>query len=222
MIWNSVFVFVVIDLGVFGIPVLPGSSSSKIMLTIDKEWNSRPVNHPPIYLSLKWQPGDTFVTFEVDAPFFDDPPAPDGPVGKPFPQLWDYEVAEIFFLGADEKYLEVEVSPHGQHLLLLLNGTRNMVKDELDMDYTATIDRSQSSWKGVAKIPLSYFPVGTNRLNAYAIHGSGTNRIYQSLYPAPEGKHENPDFHRLEYFQAFDFNNLVKDQSDVGKFWDTL
>ena len=29
------------------------------------------------------------------------------------------------------------------------------------------------------------------------------------MYPAPQGSHEEPDFHRLEYFGALDFDQLV-------------
>ncbi len=38
------------------------------------------------------------------------------------------------------RYLEVELSPHGQHLLLLLDGSRNTVESGLPLDdYTAQI-----------------------------------------------------------------------------------
>lgn len=57
-------------------------------------------------------------------------------------------------------------------------------QDKLPIEYTATIDRAKGSWTGTAKIPIDYFPPGVHKINAYAIHGSGINRMYESLYPA--------------------------------------
>ena len=61
------------------------------------------------------------------------------------------------------------------------------------MDYTASIDSVTSTWKGTAKIPLGYLPRNVGKLNAYAIHGSGDNRIYEALYPVEKGKFSQPD-----------------------------
>lgn len=190
--------------------------------SIKTEWDSTALKHAPIEIILSWNQSDDFLTATFEGPFFNDPPAPSGPPGKPFPKLWDYEVAEIFFLAPNNQYLEVEVSPHGQHLLLLLNGTRNAIKDELPMHYTATISTQQKTWQGTAQIPLSYLPHGVSKMNAYAIHGSGDQRVYESLYPVPKVKYTKPDFHRLDYFQDFLITDIVKDTSSIGKYWDNL
>lgn len=59
---------------------------------IKTEWNNRPINHTkPVEITLTWDAGEDFLTAAFDAPFFDDPEAPDGPAGQPFPQLWEYE-----------------------------------------------------------------------------------------------------------------------------------
>jgi len=116
-------------------------------------------------------------------------------------------VAEIFFLGADDKYLEVELCPHGQHLVLLLNGTRNMIKDKLALNYTATRDGVNNTWTGTAIIPLDYFPPRVLKMNAYAIHGSRDSRQYEALYPTTK-EFATPDFHRLQFFKDFNFNDL--------------
>ena len=39
-----------------------------------------------------------------------------------------YKVVEAFFLNSEDRYLEVEFGPHGQHIALLLDGRRNAVK----------------------------------------------------------------------------------------------
>ena len=49
------------------------------------------------------------------------------------------------------------------------------------------------TWDGKAEIPLSYLPRGLSKVNAYAIHGHGEDRIYEALYPVPNGKYESPN-----------------------------
>lgn len=61
------------------------------------------------------------------------------------------------------------------------------------MVYSAKIDQKTKSWKGTAEIPFSYIPKNTDKMNAYAIHGSGQKRVYEALYPVPDGKYQQPD-----------------------------
>uniref|UniRef100_A0A452QXY1 Chromosome 4 open reading frame 33 n=1 Tax=Ursus americanus TaxID=9643 RepID=A0A452QXY1_URSAM len=78
---------------------------------IEHTWDGFPVNHEPVFVRLNPTVGG--VMMKVSAPFFNDPPAPLGEPGKPFNELWDYEVVEAFFLNdITEQYLEVELCPH--------------------------------------------------------------------------------------------------------------
>ncbi|XP_051993909.1 UPF0462 protein C4orf33 homolog [Xyrauchen texanus] len=176
-------------------------------------WDSLPVNHEPV--KIKFSPGEEGLRMEVIAPFFNDPPAPSGTPGEPFPGLWDYEVVESFFLNSNtEQYLEVEICPHGQHLVLLLNGKRNAFMQQLPLSFHASIEGK--IWKGEALLPWRYFPQGVNKMNSYAIHGSGAGRTYEALYPVPKEdlqEGQGPDFHRLEYIRNF----LL--QSIMGEDW---
>ncbi|XP_074651960.1 UPF0462 protein C4orf33 homolog [Tubulanus polymorphus] len=196
---------------------------SSFKFTIDKQWDSTDVNHDKrveISLEPSTDNNSGSLIIKITAPFFDDPARPDGEPGEPFPQLWDYEVVEVFFLGDDEKYLEVELSPHGQHLVLLLNGCRKCFKDQLSLKYTARIDGTQ--WSGEAVLPADYFPPNVSKLNAYAIYGSGNNRQYEALYPVPKDLFSQPDFHRLEYFQSIDFKNLVPSTQNRSDYWKNI
>lgn len=77
---------------------------------IQYTWDGFPVKHEPVFVRLN--PGDGGVMVEVSAPFFNDPPAPLGEPGKPYNELWNYEVVEAFFLNdITEQYLEVELCP---------------------------------------------------------------------------------------------------------------
>ncbi len=49
-------------------------------------------------------------------------------------------MVEAFFVDRDRRlYVEVEMSPLGQHLVLLLDGSRNIIKRGLPMEYQAQI-----------------------------------------------------------------------------------
>ena len=140
---------------------------------------------------------------QVDAPYFGDP-APAGPAG-PCDRLWEHEVVEVFIADAAEHYLEVELSPHGHHLVLELSGVRHIVRGQLPIDYQATIAPpspqtvGRSRFQGVARVPWHYLPQAATRVNAYAIHGQGAARCYHAhSAPCPGG--ELPDFHRLDCF----------------------
>ncbi len=65
------------------------------------------------------------------------------------------------------------------------------------------------SWSGRAIVPEEYFPFKVIKWNAYAIHGSDKNRVYESLYPVCNSKFKEPDFHRLEPFNLIDFSTLL-------------
>lgn len=54
-----------------------------------------------------------------------------------FPPI--FAVVEMFFLNDNDEYLEVELGPWGQHLLLLLKGARNAIKHSMPLDYIAQV-----------------------------------------------------------------------------------
>jgi len=140
---------------------------------------------------------------EVHAPFHGDPPPPH--VAGPTPALWEHEVVELFVLGTPRPgtpppYTELELGPHGHHLVLRLAGARQLVDDQLPLDYRATIDATapEAHWRGVALLDPVYLPPPPHRVNAYAIHGVGAQRRFLALHPVPGPR---PDLHQLERFQ---------------------
>ncbi|XP_047491907.1 uncharacterized protein LOC125041149 isoform X2 [Penaeus chinensis] len=209
------------------LPNLPEESSQLWLDAIEgvfryhvkTEWNSVPVTHDPV--EIKLQGFEAGVEMNVTAPFFNDP-KPDGPSGQPFYGLWDYEVVEMFFLNDNDEYLEVELGPWGQHLLLLLKGARNAIKHSMPLDYIAQVPTTtDGKWTGSALIPPEYFPPNVTRINAYAIHGTGKDRVYESLFPAPENDpdYPQPDFHRLELFKPIDFQFQMPNNSEYSQLW---
>ncbi|XP_032810922.2 UPF0462 protein C4orf33 homolog isoform X1 [Petromyzon marinus] len=171
-------------------------------IQIVNTWDGEPVNHDPMVMSLRPHPEGLGLQLGVTAPFFNDPPAPHSDPGQPCHQLWDYEVVEMFFLNDQmEKYLEVELCPHGQHLVLLLDGRRKIWKDDLLLDFEVMPLEDECNgvrrWQGHALVPWRYLPPGVCKFNAYAIHGSGEARVYEAFFPVPKHKVQpgmQPDF----------------------------
>jgi len=174
-------------------------------------WNGQPdPSGDKVKISLT--EGDNEMIIGVEAPFYNDPPPPNGKPGEAYFGLWDYEVVEAFFLASETKeYLELEFGPHGQHLVLLLNGTRNAIKHSLALVYEAEIKGDM--WKGVARIPKTYFPDNFDVWNAYAIHGTGDDKVYKSLFPVPG---DAPDFHRLHDFKPLQGFQCLKTPAPQG------
>ena len=89
------------------------------------------------------------IIFKIDAPFYNDPvpsfekeqnEGSQSSDNKSFMGLWDYEVVEGFFLSSKtQQYLEVEFGPHGHHLVLFLQGRKNIIKECIPIDYEAFI-----------------------------------------------------------------------------------
>jgi hypothetical protein len=142
---------------------------------------------------------------EVDAPYFGDP-LPTAPPG-PTERLWEYEVSELFIADEAEHYLEVELAPHGHHLVLELAGVRNVVRSRLPIDYSVRIERVSGALRyyGSARMPWHYVPGSAARANAYLIHGQGTARRYHAHAKTAATAGEAPDFHRLERFVRVQF-----------------
>ncbi len=163
-------------------------------LCIDKTWAGAAAL-PAETVVLDVELTEEFLEIRVDAPRHGDPP-PAGPPGSTG-ELWDFEVVELFLLGTDDRYLEVELGPHGHYIVLVLHGARCVERMGMQIEYAVEPDLRR--WRGVARVPLSLVPEGVTRGNAYAMHGLGASRRHLALYPVPG---ETPDFHRIECFGA--------------------
>lgn len=168
------------------------SATQGVLLTTEKIWDGG-IAEDSEKLTVAFHLGTHELKVEVEGPFHGDP-APSAPAGE-LDGLWQYEVAELFLLGAEGHYLEIELSPHGHYLILHLSGIRKVI-GTLQPTHCAT-RITDSRWQGYLTLPLDPSILPFTHVNAYAIHGRGTKRRYLSAFPVPGG---SPDFHQPRYF----------------------
>ena len=163
-------------------------------IRIEHSWDGTPVPSAH-WIDLQIAFSDLAIEVHIDAPFYGDPPEPLSAVG-PTDKLWEHEVVEVFLLGQDGRYTEIELAPSGHHLVLQLHGVRNVVATRLPIEFSAV--KTEKRWTGKAVIPVALIPDGPLYGNATAIHGSGVDRSYLSWVPldGPE-----PDFHQPDRFR---------------------
>lgn len=134
----------------------------------------------------------------LDAPFADDP--------KPSClktacwELWNFEVVELFLVGGGEPapYTEIEISPWGNHLVLQLLGTRNVIAKELPLQIVS-LERGETRWAAQAVISKELLPKGELKVNAYRVSGVEPNRYYHVMTPMVG---QVPDFHHIDQFET--------------------
>ena len=171
-------------------------------LTIDRCWDGQAAL-PGEIATVRLTADGAGLVLSVDAPFHRDPP-PDAPPGPTW-KLWEHEVVELFLVGRGDPvpYLEVELGPHGHHLVLRLDGIREITASTLPL--AVDTHRDGDRWTARAALPPALLPPGvhpgaTIAVNAAAIHGVGSARRYLSSAPLPG---DQPDFHRLHLFGTF-------------------
>ena len=168
-------------------------------LRVRSLWDGSALDHAAAEVELVV--GNELVKIAVLSPLRGDP-AP-GLGAGPCPCLWEYEVVEVFLLGDDERYLEVELGPHGHYLVLSLHGRRRIVAEHV-IDYAVVLDGAR--WRGRASFPRALVPAPLRAVNAHAIFGPKGARVHASCVPVPGPA---PDFHRLDRFAGFDPDGVV-------------
>lgn len=161
-------------------------------LHINRTWDGEPIpeaEQATVALSLQV----AGLHLSVDAPWHGDPLPPALP--GPTPGLWNFEVIEVFVLGPDERYTEIEIGPLGHHLVLRLAGRRRPVAEGLPM--RVSVSRTADRWQADALLAGVHLPPRPWSVNAYAIHGDRMARRYLAAHPVPGPQ---PDFHRLDAF----------------------
>lgn len=139
------------------------------------------------------------LSISIDAPFANDP-APNC-ANTACWELWNFEVVELFLVGAGDPapYTEIEISPWGHHLVLQLLGSRNTLAKELPLQVSVVRSEHLETprWSANAILSGHLLPSGDLRVNAYRVSGVEPNRHYHVMTPMVG---DVPDFHHIDQF----------------------
>ena len=193
--------------------------------TIEHCWDGRVLpeaDRVSVTLSTHGTENEPTLTITVDAPYYSNkaPMKTDNACIC----LWDFEVVEVFIKGRMDKYIEIEMNPHGEYLILAMDGHKQCFHESLKpLQYEAHIRGKR--WSAKLVIPFSYLPpplVCTNCplfcFNAFAMHDDPVSkeRRHLALFPSTGG-YDEPDFHRLHFFEGLPLSvtgKLFEDSPD--------
>jgi hypothetical protein len=161
-------------------------------IRIDRLWDGKPARSDEA-VQMTLARSTTKFTVEIDATFHGDP-SPCAPTGST-DRLWEHEVVELFLLGDDDHYLELEFGPHGHYLALSLHRERQVTARGARLRFAAV--RANGRWSGRAHVPARLLPDHVRAFNAYAMHGQGNARRHLAAHPLSGSE---PDFHQLASF----------------------
>jgi hypothetical protein len=191
----------------------------EIEVEINHVWGqSNRLDKPLARCFLRWTTQG--LCFDIQACYFqsDPPTAPIGPLWK----LWEWEVVELFIVGQEQHYLELEFSPHGHYLVLKLHTIRNIIQSLISLEYQSSLFPSsqfyyssinhhfmkKSQWYGQAIIPFNLLPppyINTTEeydyhINMFMCYQHNNKKQYAFAYPL-EGK--QPNFHQIQKYPSW-------------------
>ena len=133
---------------------------------------------------------DDGIQITAVTPKFSSAHEPNAPSGTRFDGLWEFDVSEIFFVGAGEKYTEVELGTAGHFLVLSFDGVRKRVNDFSAHTFSHSWQRTEEGGS-ISKIliPNECLPDKIERVNGFLIAGGH----FLAYSPVPG---EKADFHQ--------------------------
>ena len=174
--------------------------SVKKSFDITSEWDGTPIENPLDWTKMDVELTEAGLHISVSSLCYaDEVPSTDPDRQKGTWGLWDYEVVELFLVGENGHYTEIEMGPHGHHIVLQLDGPRSIVCKEIPMQWEPLIQDGQ--WVGRGFVDKKWLPEKIVRANAFTIHTVNGKRRYCCYTPLPGPQ---PDFHQPDRFALWD------------------
>lgn len=167
----------------------------RFLIPIRWRWDGTNCPDEDLHAMVTLDPWPQGVLVNAFMPCRPDVRVPDAPVGTRVPELWTYDVVELFLSGP-EGYLEVEIGAGGHFLILSFSQPRVMTNAHEDFrpDMVFHPRTEQDMWNTEMILPEWILPKGMNRVNATAI----ARGEFLSNRPLHGPK---PDFHQPRYFK---------------------
>jgi len=169
------------------VPEVPAA----LALDVARRWDGAPLPELRARVSLSAAPDALWV--EAGMAHQRAPRIPDAPRDARVERLWEYDVVECFVVGADGRYLELELGAGGHYLALAFDAPRRRADDFARSDLAVAWRDDGDDWSARCRVPRGWLPEPVARANAFAIAGG------EFAVHAPMGG-ARPDFHRPHAF----------------------
>jgi hypothetical protein len=175
-------------------PLIIPKPPSSLYFNLDHFWDGTVCADERLQAEVWISQSTNGITIRCQAQILENQRTPVAPHDSRFDELWNYDVVEVFLVGKDGKYLEVELGAGGQWLVLGFDEVRHRANDYKTFD---PVHRNSSSvpgcWQSIITIPQEMIPEGLHALNAFAIFDGN----HLAVNPVPG---TTPDFHQPNTF----------------------
>ncbi|OGL95613.1 hypothetical protein A2348_01845 [Candidatus Uhrbacteria bacterium RIFOXYB12_FULL_58_10] len=171
-----------------------------LYIKIDHLWNGNPCGDESMHAEAWVMEKQNGLEVRVHAPLRDDRHVPDAPRDTRVDGSWEFDAIELFFVGEDGTYTEVELGPGGHYLVLSFDGVRHRSNDWLGREFVhRNASATPGTWQSVIQLPWDVLPKKIVRANAFVLVGG--QHLAWSAVPGAE-----PDFHQPDVFSSVTFS----------------
>lgn len=175
-------------------PLRIPNEPDSLYFTIDRLWNGQPCDDTRLHSEVWVTKKQSGLAIRVHAPQLENQRVPDAPNDSRVDGLWEYDVVELFFVGDDGTYTEIEIGAGGNYLVLQFDGIRHRSNDfagrEFDHRHSAA---TPGTWQTAMTIPWDALPKNITKMNAFVI----ANGQHLAMSPVPGAE---PDFHQPDTY----------------------
>jgi len=173
--------------------VIPKEPDS-LYFEIDKMWNGDPCGGESLHTEVWVMKKQGGLEVRVHSPQLPNQSLPNAPHDTRVEGLWKYDVVELYFVGEDGTYTEVELGAGGNYLVLSFNGVRQQSNDWEGREFNhRNATATPGTWQSVIQLPWDVLPAKIVRMNAFV--SAGGHQLAWSAVPGTE-----PNFHQPSVF----------------------
>jgi hypothetical protein len=165
----------------------------RLALDVARYWDGAPCANARLHgrVELSLEAGGLAIAATL--PHQPEPRIPTAPRGARVADLWRYDVVECFLVGADGRYVEVELGAGGHFLVLSFDGPRRRTDAHEGLRPALDFASDDHGWRARILLDRTLVPPELRAANAFVIAGEA-----HLAYAPVSGT--TPDFHQPDDF----------------------
>lgn len=165
----------------------------ELRLPLGRAWNGEPVEDRRLHGFLAVSAEDGGLRVRGGLPDPAPGPAPQAPPGTRVANLWETDVVELFWVGPEGHYVEIELGAHGHFLVLGFDAPRVCVNEHATLALRLEHKRGEGGWETATCIPWEVLPQPLEALGGFGL----ARGAFLAAHPLPGPA---PDFHQPREF----------------------